>query len=135
VALVGTPVPVVVGGWRTGDVGNSVDAPRRLVGLTRQNCFVVAARFFLFLTPLSAITGEAARMNDVLISRARLLWVFASRPARSCGGRSAATEDATSRDEKVMGARYMVRGQRKKGGESWRVERGSVLIENGACDA
>lgn len=108
-------VPGLVGGRR---VGESMDAPRGFVGLTRHNFFVaVGTRFFWTIFP--ANTGAAARLSDVLISRAKLRWVFARRPAKSCGEPSAATEDAAMKDERAIVARYMVRGLREKGGEEW----------------
>jgi hypothetical protein len=60
--------------------------------------------------------GEAARLSDALISRARLLWDLARRPVRSCGEPKAATDDAASRDERATVARYMARCQRENGG-------------------
>ena len=113
VALV-VKAPVVVGGWRAGEVGESADALRPLVGLTRHHCFVGAAARFL-LNHLSGSAGRAARLSDILISRARSLCIFARRPARSCGEPSAATEEAASRYEKVTVTRYIVRCQQEKG--------------------
>jgi len=122
-------VPVVVGGWRAGEVGESVDALRLLVGFTRHHCFVVAAARFL-LNHLSASAGKVARLSDILISRARLVCTFAKRPARSCGEPSAATEDAASRYEKVTVVRYIVRCQQEKG---WGKPRGVLLLMKGDC--
>lgn len=101
---------VAVGGWRAGEVRESVDALRAFVGFTRHHCFVVVAA--RFLNHLSARAGKDARSSDILMSRARSPCAFARRPARSCGEPSAATEDAAKRYEKVIATRYIVRGQR-----------------------
>jgi len=95
-----------------------MDEPRLFLELTRHNFFVApAARFFLILLPASA--GEAARLSDVLISRARLLWArFTRRLARPCGEPSAATEDAARRDERAIVVRYMAKGQGEEGNVS-----------------
>jgi hypothetical protein len=93
-----------------GEVDSALDAPR---DFTRHNFFVAAvARFLLTLFPANA--GETARLSDVLISRARLEWDLASRPARWCGEPSAATEEAAKRDERAIAARCMTRRQREK---------------------
>lgn len=106
-------VELVVGGWRAGEVSESVDPLKAFAGFTRHHCFVVTVA--RLLNHLSASAGKAARLSDSLMSRARSPCAFASRPARSCGEPSAATEDAARRYEKVKATRYIVRGQRGKG--------------------
>lgn len=91
-----------------GEVEDGMDAPRLFEGTTRHIFFVAAvARFFLAFLPANA--GEAARLSEALISRARLVWDLARRPARPCGEPSAATEDAAKRDERAMVTRCMAK--------------------------
>jgi len=123
-------VALVVGGWRAGEVSESVDVLKAFAGFTRHHCFVVmAARL---LNHLLASAGKAARLSDSLMSRARAPCAFARRPARSCGEPSAATEDAARRYEKTTVTRYIVRGQRGEGKDKLRAPRDVAADGDGA---